>query len=48
MIWPCCKKTLPAPLDGVAMAYCTKCKMEFTSEQIIEYNEMIKKPEVKA
>jgi len=46
MVWPCCKTPLPAPLDGVGKAICG-CGQEWSPERIIEYNEMIKKPEVK-
>ena len=40
MIFPCCKKNIPAPLDSVAIAICS-CGMEYLPRVIIDYNEMI-------
>jgi len=45
MICPSCKKELPAPLDGVASVECP-CGVQYSAQRIIEYNEMIKKPDV--
>ena len=40
MIFPCCKKELPAPLEGVALATCA-CGQSFLPSVITEYNEML-------
>lgn len=38
MIFPCCKKNIPAPLDGVALVTCS-CGKIYLPATIIEYNE---------
>jgi len=37
MIYPCCKKPLPAPLDGVESVICP-CGIKHKSLDIIEFN----------
>lgn len=39
MVFPCCKKELPAPLDGVALVTCS-CGKKFLPSAIIEYNKI--------
>lgn len=41
LLWPCCKEKLPAPLDGVAIATCSKCDCRFTAEIIYEFNVLL-------
>lgn len=41
MIFPCCKKRLPASLNGVGLAICS-CGKKFLPGAIIEYNKNIK------
>ena len=40
MVFPCCKKNLPASLDGVAIATCS-CGMQYLPKVIADYNEML-------
>ncbi len=40
MIFPCCKKQLPAPLDGVAAVDCP-CGNSYKPEVIIEFNRLL-------
>ena len=40
MVYPCCKKELPAPLDGVASVTCP-CGQTYLPKVILDYNEMI-------
>ncbi len=37
MIFPCCRKKLPAPLDGVELAICS-CGQEWKPATIIIFN----------
>jgi len=38
MVFPCCGKRLPAPLEKVALVTCTNCKRVFTPKVIIKFN----------
>jgi len=40
MIYPCCKKELPAPLNGTAAVTCP-CGQKYLPDVIIDYNEMV-------
>ena len=46
MVFPCCKKKLPAPLTGVALVTCS-CGKKFLPNTIIEYNNKKGCPECK-
>ena len=40
MIFPCCKISIPAPLDGVAEIQC-RCGAQFPPKVIKDYNELV-------